>query len=91
MNPKSTGTPKQNDYLYPMNEVCQFADTKTLKKVNSVIKEHSLEDLGLDMGVRIKVDDYEDKANERIIRKATILGASIIRKEEDNDESRPSG
>lgn len=91
MNPKSTGIPKQNDYLYPMDDVCQFADTKTLKKVNSIIREHSLKDLGLDMGVRIKVDDYEDKTNERIIRKATILGASIIRKEEDNDESRPSG
>lgn len=91
MNPKSTGTPKQNEYLYKIDDVIQFADTKTLKKVNSVIKEHSLEDLGLGMGVRIKVDDYEDKANERIIRKSTILGASIIRKEEDNDESRPSG
>jgi hypothetical protein len=74
-----------------MDEVCQFADTKTLKKVNSVIKEHSLKDLGLDVGVRIKLDDYEDKVNERIIRKATILDTSIIRKEEDNDESRPSG
>lgn len=80
MKQKSTETTKQNDHLYPIDSVCEFIDTEGLKKVNSCIKNTSSEYMGLNMGVRIRIDDYEDKSNERIVRKATILGMSIIKK-----------
>ena len=65
---------------YQIDDVCKFLNEKDMKKVNSYIENYKPENGCLDMGARIKVDDYTDKGNTRIIRKSTILGVSIINK-----------
>ena len=71
---------------YQIDDVCKFLDKKDMKKVNSYIENYKPENGGLDMAVRIKVDDYTDKGNTRIIRKSTILGVSIIKKGNEGNE-----
>lgn len=71
MNQKSSKMTKKTRYLYPPDMTDgPVIDTKHLKKIGSRIVT--------DCGCRMRLDDYEDNGNERIIRKVTILSVSII-------------
>jgi hypothetical protein len=72
MNQKLSKMTKKTRYLYPPDMIRdgQTIDTKRLKKIGSWIMT--------DCGCRMRLDDYEDNGNARIIRKVTILSVSII-------------
>ena len=71
MNQKLSKMTKKTRYLYPPDMIeDEPIDTKRLKKIDSRIVT--------DCGCRMRLDDYEDNGNERIIRKVTILSVSII-------------
>lgn len=70
MNQRSSKMTKKTRYLYPPDMTDGPIDTKHLKKIDSRIVT--------DCGCRMRLDDYEDNGNERIIRKVTILSVSII-------------